>query len=48
MRILERRGIAVPGEAREKILTCTNTSQLETWLDRALTAAAIDDVLTES
>ncbi|MBK8257749.1 MAG: hypothetical protein IPK82_34410 [Polyangiaceae bacterium] len=48
LRVLERRGIAVPAEAREKILTCTNTSQLETWLDRALTATAIDEVLTES
>ncbi|MBK8256216.1 MAG: hypothetical protein IPK82_26560 [Polyangiaceae bacterium] len=48
LRILERRGTAVPAEAREKILACTNTSQLETWLDRALTATVIDEVLTES
>ncbi|MBK8257639.1 MAG: hypothetical protein IPK82_33835 [Polyangiaceae bacterium] len=48
LRILERRGIAVPPEAREKILTCTTTAMLETWLDRALTAAGIDEVLTES
>ncbi|MBK8258534.1 MAG: hypothetical protein IPK82_38475 [Polyangiaceae bacterium] len=47
LRILDRRGIAVPAEAREKILTCTNTSQLEAWLDRALTAATIDDVLAD-
>ncbi|MBK8257833.1 MAG: hypothetical protein IPK82_34845 [Polyangiaceae bacterium] len=47
LRILERRRIAVPVEAREKILTCGDTSQLETWLDRALTAAAIDEVLTD-
>ncbi|MBK8252651.1 MAG: hypothetical protein IPK82_08275 [Polyangiaceae bacterium] len=48
LRILERRGIAVPAEAREKILTCTTTAMLETWLDRALTAAGIDEVLTDS
>ncbi|MBK8257870.1 MAG: hypothetical protein IPK82_35030 [Polyangiaceae bacterium] len=48
LRILERRGIAVPAEAREKIVTCTTTSTLETWLDRALTATAIDEVLTDS
>ncbi|MBK8257170.1 MAG: hypothetical protein IPK82_31420 [Polyangiaceae bacterium] len=48
LRILERRGIAVPAEAREKILTCTTTAVLETWLDRALTAAGIDEVLTDS
>ncbi|MBK8257634.1 MAG: hypothetical protein IPK82_33810 [Polyangiaceae bacterium] len=48
LRILERRGIAVPPEARDKILTCTTTAMLETWLDRALTAAGIDEVLTDS
>ena len=44
LRILERRSIAVPDDARSRILACTDTAQLGAWLDRALTATRIEDL----
>ena len=44
VRILERRGVSVPQEAREQILSCTDIATLDNWLDRALTAAAVSDL----
>jgi hypothetical protein len=44
LRVLERRGIAVPSAAREQILACTDTTVLDGWLDRALDATSFDDV----
>jgi len=44
--VLDNRQVPVPDTAREQILTCTDTDQLERWLRRALTATTIDDVLT--
>lgn len=44
LRILERRTIPVPGDARSRILACTDTAQLGVWLDRALTATRIEDL----
>jgi hypothetical protein len=44
--VLDNRQVLVPDTAREQILTCTDTDQLERWLRRALTATTIDDVLT--
>lgn len=43
--VLDRRGIAIPGAARARISKCTDIEQLDTWLDRALTARTIDDVI---
>lgn len=45
--ILERRGIDVPDEARERITTCHDLDILHRWLDRALTAASVDEILTD-
>ncbi|WP_084965654.1 hypothetical protein [Thermoactinospora rubra] len=45
LRVLERRGIEVPDEARERIQSCTDTTQLEQWFDRAFEATTIDDVI---
>ncbi|GAA4697313.1 hypothetical protein [Phytohabitans rumicis] len=42
--VLEVRGVPVPEDTRERILTCTNPAQLNTWLFRAATATSIDDV----
>ncbi|WP_024804642.1 hypothetical protein [Nocardia sp. BMG51109] len=49
LRILERRGITVPEAARDRITACADPAMLDTWLDRAVDAATIDDVFgTES
>lgn len=45
LRILERRGIAVPDEARDRILACTDTALLDTWIDRAVAASSVEEVL---
>ncbi len=47
LRVLERRSITVPDEARSRILACTSTAQLDAWLDRALTATRIEDVFAD-
>jgi hypothetical protein len=38
------RGIDVPEDARARIRACTDTRQLDTWLDRAVGATAITDL----
>jgi hypothetical protein len=43
--VLQARGVAVPADVRERILACTDLTELETWLQRAGTATAIDDVI---
>lgn len=45
LRVLDRRNVRVPPDVRERIMACTDTTTLETWLDRALTATTIDDLL---
>ena len=45
LRVLERRGIVVQAEHRERILTCSDTTALERWLDAAGTAESADDLL---
>jgi hypothetical protein len=47
LRILAARGVHVSGEARQRILTCTDLATLERWFDRALTASTLADVLAE-
>ncbi|MDF3301034.1 hypothetical protein [Streptomyces tropicalis] len=44
--VLERRGIDVPDEARERISTCGDLDLLRHWLDRALTTTSTDDLFT--
>ena len=41
LRVLERRGVAVPDEVRDQILGCTDLAQLENWLDSAATVGDI-------
>lgn len=43
--VLEARGVPVPTAVREQILACTDLTQLETWLRRALTATSAEDVI---
>ncbi len=44
LRVLAARGLQPPAAIRERLLACTDTSQLDTWGDRAATANTIEDV----
>jgi Uma2 family endonuclease len=43
--VLRVRGIAVPEAARERILAQRDTERLDRWLEKAVVAASLDDVL---
>jgi hypothetical protein len=47
LRVLARRGIEVPEEARDRISRCTDGKTLDAWLDRSLTATAVDELFAE-
>jgi hypothetical protein len=38
------RGIRLPDEVRERILSCTDLDQIELWIQRAATATAADEL----
>jgi hypothetical protein len=42
--ILDRRGITISEEARERIRTCTDIAVLESWADRAFTVTSADEL----
>lgn len=44
LRVLEARGLQVPDEIRERVLSCDDSTQLEIWGYRAATAGSVDDV----
>jgi hypothetical protein len=44
LRVLAARGFDVPCPVREQVLSCTDLGQLESWGDKAVTAASLDDV----
>jgi hypothetical protein len=44
LRVLAARGLLVPDDRREQVLSCTDTAQLERWADLAATATSVDDV----
>jgi hypothetical protein len=44
LRVLQARGLEVPGDVRDMITSCGDTAQLEAWFDRAISAASLDDV----
>jgi hypothetical protein len=44
LRVLAARGLQVPEEARQRLLSCTDTGQLEAWGERAATADTLDEV----
>lgn len=46
-KLLKLRGITVPEAASTRVDMCTDVSQLDIWLDRALTADTIDDVFAD-
>ena len=45
LRVLQRRGVAVPADVRDRILACTDLGQLDVWLDRAITATGAAEVI---
>lgn len=45
LRVLERRGIEVPEDARARISGCQDPAQLGAWLHAAIGATRLDDVL---
>jgi hypothetical protein len=47
LRVLERRGVPVSSEQRDRILSCSDLVMFEAWLDRAVTAGSIDEVFVE-
>ncbi|WP_166356371.1 hypothetical protein [Phytoactinopolyspora limicola] len=44
LRVLEYRGVEVPGDARERIMSGADEATLALWLDRALTAETVEDL----
>ncbi|WP_164904919.1 hypothetical protein [Streptomyces cyaneus] len=47
LRALEKRGIAVPEDTRERITSCTDLDTLTLWFDRSLTATVAEDLFAE-
>ena len=45
LKVLERRGIAVSAEQRQEILSCIDLDRLSHWLDQAVVAATVDEIL---
>jgi hypothetical protein len=46
LRVLAARGLKVPADIRQRVLSCADTGQLEAWGDRAATAASLDEVFS--
>lgn len=46
LEVLTTRGVDVPADARARITACTDPDQLDTWIRRAVTAVAVDDLFT--
>ncbi len=46
LRLLARRGIALPEDARARIAACTDLAILDRWFDNALAAKAVADVFS--
>jgi hypothetical protein len=46
LRVLAARGLKVPADIRQRVLSCADTGQLEAWGDRAATAASLDQVFS--
>ncbi|GAA1688854.1 hypothetical protein ACGFJC_29750 [Nonomuraea fuscirosea] len=44
LKFLDIQGIAVPEEARERVLGCRDEAVLDDWLGRSVTAKSVEDV----
>lgn len=47
LRILEKRGVHVSDEARERIASCGDLGTLDLWLDRSMTAVDVAELFVE-
>lgn len=47
VRLLERRGIAVTSEVRERITACGDSDILDRWLDRAVEASTAEEIFAD-
>jgi hypothetical protein len=47
LRVLEKHGIPVPEDIRERITSCTDLDTLMNWFDRSLTATTAEDLFAE-
>jgi hypothetical protein len=47
LRVLEKHGVPVPEDTRDRITSCTDLEVLTLWFDRALTATRAEDLFTE-
>ena len=45
LRVLEARGVSVDDPSRQRILSCLDQDMLDRWLERAVTATTLSDVL---
>lgn len=45
--VLEKRGIPVPENTRDRIISCTDLDTLTLWFDRSLTATTVEDLFAE-
>ncbi|MEV5530892.1 hypothetical protein [Streptomyces prunicolor] len=48
LRVLEKHGIDVPDDIRERITSCTDFDTLTLWFDRSLTASTAEDLFVEN
>ncbi|MEU6505380.1 hypothetical protein [Streptomyces sp. NPDC046942] len=48
LRLLDRRGVEIPDEARERVTSCDDLDLLNAWFDRAITATSASEVFTET
>jgi hypothetical protein len=48
LRVLEKHGIHVPEDIRERITSCSDLDTLTLWFDRSLTATEVEDLFTEA
>ena len=47
LHVLERRVVSIPEPIRERMSSTRDEQQLLRWLDRAVTAASVEDVLDD-
>ncbi|GGS59746.1 hypothetical protein [Streptomyces violaceus] len=47
LRVLEKRGIDIPEDTRDRITSCTDLDTLTLWFDRSLTAGTAEDLFAE-
>ncbi|MFI2204107.1 hypothetical protein ACH47Z_25650 [Streptomyces sp. NPDC020192] len=48
LRLLDRRGVEIQDEARERVTSCDDLDLLNVWFDRAITATSASEVFTET